>query len=67
MKLKSWMLILLGALGIIALVIFKTINNTMPYFGPKSLPVLVLCVVLIAVGIKASLKKKEQKAKSPAV
>jgi len=62
MKLKGQTLILSGIAGIILLLLYKVINHTLPYFGPKSLPALVLFVVLIAVGIKTSLKKKEQKA-----
>lgn len=63
MKVNGGILILAGVLGSILLLIYKAVNHTLPYFGPKSLPTLVVFVVLIAVGIKASLKKKEKQEK----
>lgn len=59
MKIKGKVLILSGILGIIALLIYKTIDNTMPYFGLKSVIVLLIFGTLIVRGILLLKNKKK--------
>jgi hypothetical protein len=47
----SIILILLGILGIVSTLIYKSIMKTVMFIGPKSLTAFIICGILIIIGV----------------
>ena len=56
-KVEGWGLISFAILGIIFVLVYKNINNTLMLIGPKSLSAFVICGALIFIGIRRLQKK----------
>ncbi len=59
MKVQGVMLILLGILGVIAVIVNKIIKDTIQFIGPKSLAAFTICGFLIIVGILLLLRSRK--------
>lgn len=51
-KVEGWGLISFAILGIIFVLVYKNINNTLILIGPKSLAAFIICGSLILIGSK---------------